>query len=84
MFKRSSKSKSTVISNVTVGKAQAHPTGPSHVRGVKAGNAPGNFDRETGIEPTEDGAHATMRRSSGVNADAHSPIDPRMPILTPP
>ena len=76
--------KKKVIANVTVGKPQARPTGPSHVRGVKAGNATGNIGRESGIKETDDGARATMRRATGINPDRRKPIDPRMPVLTPP
>jgi hypothetical protein len=60
-----------VISNVSVGTPQGHPTAPSHTRGVKQGNAHG------------DGVAATARRSTSVNPRAHEPIDPRMPKLPP-
>jgi hypothetical protein len=53
---------------------------PTHVKGVKQGNSKGNYDKNSGHNP--DGT-STQRRSTGVNADAREPIDPRMPNLSP-
>jgi hypothetical protein len=56
------------------------PDAPSHVRGIKTGNATGNYDSMTGHNA--DGT-STAERSTGVNAGAAEPIDPRMPNLSP-
>jgi hypothetical protein len=56
------------------------PDMPSHVKGIPEGNAPGNYLKEPGHNP--DGT-STARRSTGVNPEAHEPIDPRMPNLSP-
>jgi len=50
------------------------------VKGIKSGNSTGNYERNTGHNP--DGT-STARRSTGVNAGAREPIDPRMPNLSP-
>ncbi len=79
-----------LIANIRVGRAQAQQSASAHIPGVKQGNARprGNHSarqREAGIHPTPDGgARATARRSTGINAKAHDPIDPRMPNLPPP
>ena len=52
----------------------------THVKGIKAGNSTGNYERNTGHRP--DGT-STQERSTGVNAAAREPIDPRMPNLSP-
>ena len=71
------------VSNVRVGKPQVAPDAPAHTRGVKRGNAPGNSSKEEGIYETDDRAHASARRSTGINPDSRDPIDPRMPNLPP-
>jgi hypothetical protein len=65
---------------VKTGKADIAPDFPSHVSGIKAGNSCGNYDKQPGHLP--DG-RTTARRSTGVNAEAHEPIDPSMPNLSP-
>jgi hypothetical protein len=67
--------------NLAVGKPQARPDTPSHVRGVKEGNEPGHYEKMTGHLP--DG-RSTARRSTGIVSSKHEPIDPRMPNLSPP
>jgi hypothetical protein len=52
----------------------------THVEGIKQGNSKGNYEKMTGHKP--DGT-STAERSTGVNAGAHEPIDPRMPNLSP-
>jgi len=71
------------VSNVRVGKAQVAQDAAAHTRGVKRGNARGNSSKEDGIYATDDGAHASARRSTGINPDSRDPIDPRMPNLPP-
>ena len=53
---------------------------PTHVKGIKAGNSKGNYERQKGHNP--DGT-STQARSTGVGAKAREPIDPRMPNLSP-
>jgi hypothetical protein len=56
------------------------PDDPSHVKGIKAGNATGNYDSMSGHNP--DGT-STAERSTGINAAGAQPIDPSMPNLSP-
>ncbi|HEX3468328.1 MAG TPA: hypothetical protein VHT05_09645 [Candidatus Elarobacter sp.] len=57
------------------------PDMPSHVSGVKEGNAVGNYERQKGH--TADGK-STAARSTGLDPKAHEPILPQMPNLSPP
>ncbi|HEY5447459.1 MAG TPA: hypothetical protein VIQ54_01870 [Polyangia bacterium] len=84
-FKRKGKSQEKVVANVRVGKPQVKPTASAHTAGVKRGNARGNSEKEAGIKTAPDrlSAKATARRSTGINAEARNPIDPRMPNLPP-
>jgi len=52
----------------------------THVKGIKSGNATGNYERQSGHKP--DGT-STQERSTGVNAADREPIDPSMPNLSP-
>ncbi len=52
----------------------------THVKGIKSGNAKGNYASMSAHKP--DGT-STAARSTGVNAGAREPIDPRMPNLSP-
>jgi hypothetical protein len=71
--------------NIVVGKPDIEPSAPSHTIGVREGNARKSIIREPGVKRAgRFMAQATARRSTGINAKAHGPIDPRMPILTPP
>jgi len=63
-----------------LGKRQADPSDPQHVKGVNQGNAKGNYERQAGHGP--DG-RSTAARSTGINPKAREPIDPRMPNLSP-
>ena len=53
---------------------------PAHVPGIKSGNSKGNYERQTGH--LADGRR-TAASSTGINAKAREPIDPRMPNLSP-
>ena len=53
---------------------------PAHTPGTKSGNSKGNYDSQAGHLP--DGRR-TAEASTGVNAKAREPIDPRMPSLSP-
>ncbi len=73
------------IDNIVVGRAQVKPSAPSHSIGVREGNKRKSMMREPGlIQQGPVMATATARRSTGINAKEHGPIDPRMPVLTPP
>ena len=63
------------------GKPDVSPDLPSHTPGVRQGNAKGNYEKQVGHRP--DGK-STAARSTGVSPDAHEPIDPSMPNLSPP
>ena len=53
---------------------------PAHTPGIKSGNSKLPDARQSGH--LADGRR-TSEASTGVNADARRPIDPRMPNLTP-
>ncbi|HET6547429.1 MAG TPA: hypothetical protein VFG79_03155 [Solirubrobacter sp.] len=65
---------------IKVGKPQVSHDKPAHVKGVKSGNASGNYEKQEGHLP--DG-RSTAKRSTGVNPSAHEPILPAMPNLSP-
>ena len=67
--------------NLKVGKPDVNPDKPTHVAGVKQGNSKRNYEKSPGHLP--DG-RSTARRSTGILAKKHEPIDPRMPNLSPP
>jgi hypothetical protein len=58
----------------------AKQSAPTHVKGIKEGNATGNYEKQPGHKP--DGT-STAERSTGVSAGKRNPIDPRMPNLSP-
>jgi hypothetical protein len=68
------------VANLDVGRPDVSPSTPAHVPRVKEGNEPGNYSSQVGHRP--DGS-STARRSTGINAKARDPIDPRMPNLSP-
>jgi len=57
------------------------PDLPAHTKGVKQGNAPGNYERNGGHLP--DG-RSTAQRSTGIAPEAQEPIVPGMPNISPP
>jgi hypothetical protein len=63
-----------------VGKPDTTPDAPAHTPGVKQGNTGPNEKNKGHLV---DG-RSTAKRSTGVNARHHEPIDPRMPNLSPP
>jgi hypothetical protein len=67
--------------NLTVGTPHVAPDKPSHTKGVKMGNQTGHYEKSPGH--LADG-RSTARRSTGISARKHEPIDPRMPNLSPP
>jgi hypothetical protein len=52
----------------------------NHIKGIKSGNSVGNYEKNVGHQ--RDGT-STAARSTGINASAREPIDPRMPNLSP-
>jgi hypothetical protein len=65
---------------IKVGKPDVKHDKPAHTKGVSSGNATGNYEKMPGHLP--DG-RSTAERSTGVNPDAHNPILPAMPNLSP-
>jgi hypothetical protein len=65
---------------IRTGKADVDTQALGHTPGVRQGNSRGNYEKMSGHKP--DG-RASAERSTGVNADAMNPIDPRMPNLPP-
>jgi hypothetical protein len=65
---------------IRVGRPDVRPDLPSHVKGVKEGNAVGNYERMPGHLPDD---RSTAARSTGINPSRRDPIDPRMPNLSP-
>jgi len=63
-----------------VGKRKTKPDKAGHIKGINQGNSTGNYEKQAGHLP--DG-RATAERSTGINAQARNPIDPRMPNLPP-
>ncbi len=53
----------------------------AHVKGIKQGNAVGNYEKMPAAHKPD--GTSTQARSTGVNAGAREPIDPRMPNLSP-
>jgi hypothetical protein len=68
------------MAKLRIGEPDVRPDLPSHVPGVYQGNARGNYEKNVGWLP--DG-RVTAERSTGVDAQARNPIDPRMPNLPP-
>jgi hypothetical protein len=68
------------MSEIRAGKPDIDTRKPTHVQGIKQGNSKGNYEKQSGHLP--DG-RVTAERSTGVNAEARNPIDPRMPNLPP-
>jgi hypothetical protein len=64
---------------IRVGKPDASQDTPGHTKGIRQGNT-GPFYKQRGH--LRDG-RVTSERSTGVNPDAHNPIDPSMPNLPP-
>jgi hypothetical protein len=67
------------MAKIKTGKGPAADL-PSHTRGVKSGNSKGNYEKNGGHLPN---GRRTARASTGINPDAHGPIDPSMPNLSP-
>lgn len=68
------------MADVRTGRAQADPAASAHTPGITSGNSKGNYERQAGHLP--DGRR-TAQASTGIDAGAREPIDPRMPNLPP-
>lgn len=68
------------MGQIRVGKPQAKPDDPSHVKGVEQGNRKGAYKKEVGhnLDGTVD-----ARRSTGISPKRHDPLLPIMPNLPP-
>ncbi|HST54382.1 MAG TPA: hypothetical protein VLJ42_00620 [Solirubrobacteraceae bacterium] len=66
------------MDDVNTGAAHTGIDTPTHVKGIKEGNARGNYEKMSGHKP--DGT-STAARSTGVAVT--DPIDPSMPNLSP-
>jgi hypothetical protein len=74
-----------VQDNLLVGEPQVEPDAPAHSPGIRQGNSMGGLKRARGIVPIDEWtARGTAERSTGINARARNPIDPRSPNLSPP
>ena len=60
------------------------PDDPSHVPGVAEGNWPSLVRRKRIEEGKDETVTGKAERSTGIAAEEHGTIDPRMPKLTPP
>lgn len=79
-----------LFANLRVARPDTWPSAPSHVPGIRGGNQ----DRptrqvgfySTGPAPARgiSDLKGTAARSTGINARARNPIDPRSPNLSPP
>lgn len=70
-----------IKANLKVGRADVDLELPSHTRGTRQGNEPGAYEKQGGHLKN---GRSTAARSTGINAEARNPIDPRMPNLSPP
>jgi len=68
------------MGEIRTGKSDIDTSDLGHMKGIKQGNSMGNYESQAGHLP--DGRR-TAKASTGVNAEAHEPIDPRMPNLSP-
>jgi hypothetical protein len=66
--------------HIKVGRPDVRPDAPSHVKGVKEGNASGHYESMPGH--LSDG-RSTAERSTGINPGDREPIEPGMPALSP-
>ncbi|SNQ52148.1 conserved hypothetical protein [Frankia canadensis] len=65
---------------IRVGPPDVSPDAPSHVLGVREGNAVGSYEAQSGHHA--DGT-ADARRSTGIRPADRDPLSPAMPNLPP-
>ncbi|MFG1948184.1 hypothetical protein [Nonomuraea sp. NPDC048826] len=68
------------MAQIRVGRPDVAPDTPSHVKGVRQGNAKGSYSRQAGHHEDDT---ADARRSTGVRPGHEDPILPIMPNLPP-
>jgi hypothetical protein len=68
------------MGRIRIGRPHVRPDKPSHVRGIREGNARRAHSRQVGHH--EDGT-ADARRSTGISPRKHDAILPTMPNLPP-
>lgn len=68
------------MGRIRVGEPQVRPDTPTHVQGIKQGNAKGAYEHQAGHH--SDG-RADARRSTGIRPKHHDAILPVMPNLPP-
>jgi hypothetical protein len=68
------------VADVSTGAEHTGIDKPTHVKGIKAGNAKGNYESQAGHNPDHT---STSVRSTGISPKQHGPIDPSMPDLSP-
>lgn len=68
------------MGRIRIGKAQARPDTPTHVKGIEQGNEEGAYEKQAGHHP--DGT-ADARRSTGIGPKRHDAILKIMPNLPP-
>ena len=74
-----------VRETIHVGNPDVRPDAAAHSPGVREGNRRWIFARVPGVKQVGKLIGiATTDRSTGINPGGHTPIDPRMPNLTPP
>ncbi len=85
LLRRRKRAQAQVVHNLRVGRPDVRPDRPSHVAGVRQGNDSQGKALRQGLLPTADPrtATGTAKRSTGIRPQAHAPIDPRMPNLSP-
>ena len=66
--------------DMTTGKAGPPADITAHTPGIASGNSKGNYEKMPGHLPN---GKSTAARSTGMDPEAHGPIDPRMPNLSP-
>jgi len=73
----------TTHPTLRIGKPDTHPSKPSHVAGVRQGNRPAKSWLAAAVNKGRLMVQTSARRSTGINPEAHDPIDPKSPRLTP-
>ena len=68
------------MANLKIGRPDTKHDAPAHTPGIAQGNARGGYEKQEGHK--RDG-RSTAERSTGINSKHQSPIDPRMPNLSP-
>ncbi|MBW1596890.1 hypothetical protein [Streptomyces sp. JJ38] len=65
---------------ISVGRPDVSLDAAAHVGGVRRGNETGGYKHQRGHRDDE---RSTARRSTGISARHHEPVQPDMPNLSP-